>query len=210
MLKMLGRVDSASAYCDGLSRRSLLNIGTLTTLGTAFGAASGWTLPSILQAEQAAGRGRSAKSVIMIYLVGGPPHQDMFDLKPEAPKEFAGPWKPIATNVPGMEICEAFPELARMGDKLTIIRSLVGNQADHDAIQVFNGRHPKQPKPQGGWPQFGSMVSRVLGPITPTAPPFVSLCYQCSHGPYNEPGPDSSELLIHRFVPWDRLGTTWF
>jgi hypothetical protein len=97
-------------------------------------------LPGILQAEELAWRGRSAKSVIMIYLVGGPPHQDMFDLKPEAPRKLPAPWKPIHTNVPGMDICEAFPRLAGLGDKLTIIRSLVGNQADHDAAQVFHGR----------------------------------------------------------------------
>ncbi|MCC6509644.1 MAG: DUF1501 domain-containing protein [Pirellulaceae bacterium] len=169
----------------GYSRRSMLNIGTLAALGTA----GSWSLPSLLRAENAAGIKNNPKSVIMIYLVGGPPHQDMFDLKPNAPREYAGPWKPIATNVPGMEICEAFPKLAKMGDKLTIIRSLIGNQADHDAIQVFNGHHPKKPKPSGGWPQFGSMVSSVLGPSSPTTPSYVSMCYQCTHGPYNEPGP---------------------
>ena len=170
---------------SGFSRRSLLNIGTLSAMGTL----GGWTLPSLLRAESAAGQKKSPKSVIMIYLVGGPPHQDMFDLKPDAPKEFAGPWRPIATTVPGMEICEAFPRLAKIADKLTIIRSLVGNQADHDAVQVYSGRDPKRQKSSGGWPQFGSMVSEVLGAATPTAPPFVSLCYPCTHGPYNEPGP---------------------
>jgi len=162
----------------------MLRIGTLAALGTA----GGWSLPDILRAESLSGR-KSPKSVIMIYLVGGPPHQDMFDLKPDAPKEVAGPWRPIATNVPGMEICEAFPKLAGMADKLTVIRSLVGNQADHDAIQVFNGHHPRNAKPSGGWPQFGSLVSKVQGPAQPSAPPYVSLCYTCTHGPYNEPGP---------------------
>ena len=100
MLTLLGQRDRSSRFCDGLSRRSLLNIGTLAAMVTA----GGWTLPSILRAEEAQGNGKSNKSVIMIYLVGGPPHQDMFDLKPEAPKEIAGPWKPIATNVPGMDI----------------------------------------------------------------------------------------------------------
>jgi hypothetical protein len=201
MLTLLGQRDRSSRFCDGLSRRSLLNIGTLAAMGTA----GGWTLPSILRAEEAQGNGKSNKSVIMIYLVGGPPHQDMFDLKPEAPKEIAGPWKPIATNVPGMDICEAFPQLARLADRMTIIRSLVGNQADHDAVQVFNGRDPRKPKPLGGWPQFGSLVSRVLGPITPTAPPFVSLCYPCSHGPYNEPGPG---FLGTSHAPFRPMGPT--
>lgn len=171
-------------FCDGIGRRDALRIGTLAALGTA----GGWTLPGILAAEAASGR-RSHKSVIMIYLVGGPPHQDMFDLKPDAPREIAGPWRPIATNVPGIQICEAFPLLAGLADRFTIIRSLVGNQADHDAVQVFNGHDPRQAKPSGGWPQFGSAVSRLTGGTDPAAPPFVSLCYPCTHGPYNEPGP---------------------
>ena len=154
MLKIAEHEYRNSRFCDGISRRNFLNIGTLAAMGTA----GGWSLPDLLKAEEAAGIKNNPKSVIMIYLVGGPPHQDMFDLKPEAPSEIAGPWRPIATNVPGMDICEAFPKLARLGDKLTIIRSLVGNQADHDAVQVFNGRDPKKPAPSGGWPQFGSMA----------------------------------------------------
>lgn len=179
MLTVLGQSDSKS-ICDRLNRRNFLRIGTLG-LG-------GLTLPQLLKAESIAGR-RSRKSVIMIYLVGGPPHQDMFDLKPNAPREVAGPWRPIPTNVPGFEICEAFPRLARMADRFTVIRSLVGNQSDHDAIQVFNGHHPQKPTPSGGWPQFGSMVARTQGPADMATPPFVSLCYTCTHGPYNEPGP---------------------
>ena len=64
-------------------------------------------LPHLLAADAERPKGSSPKSVIMIYLVGGPPHQDMFDLKPDAPKEIAGPWRPIDTNVPGIRICEA-------------------------------------------------------------------------------------------------------
>jgi len=184
MLTIAGRPAPNPGFCDSVSRRDFLKIGTLAAMGTA----GGWALPDLLRAESLSGR-KSPKSVIMIYLVGGPPHQDMFDLKPEAPKEIAGPWRPIATNVPGFEICEAFPRLAKVADKLTVIRSLVGNQHDHDAIQVFNGRDPRRPKPSAGWPQFGSMVSKLQGPAYPESPPFVSLCYSCTHGPYNEPGP---------------------
>ena len=153
--------------CRGpMSRRSFLKIGALG-LG-------GLTLPKLLRAEAATGASRP-KSVIMIYLVGGPPHQDMFDLKPDAPSEIAGPWRPIATNVNGMQICEAFPRLAAMADKLAIVRSLVGNQAGHDAIQVFNGHHPAKAKPSGGWPQFGSTVARLQDPADRSVPPNVSL-----------------------------------
>src|SRR4051812_18037359 len=147
----------ATAAHKPLHRRSFLHIGGL--------GAAGLALPQLLRAEAAAGVRSSTKSVILIYLVGGPPHQDMFDLKPNAPQEIAGPWRPIATNVNGIQICEAFPRLAQHMDKLAIVRSLVGNQSDHDAIQVFNGHHPRKPKPAGGWPQFGSTVARVQGPV---------------------------------------------
>lgn len=177
-----------------LSRRSFLKIGGI--------GAAGLALPQLLQAENNAEIRSSRKSVIFIYLVGGPPHQDMFDLKPNAPAEIAGPWRPIATNVNGIQICEALPKLASMMDKLVVIRSVVGNQADHDAIQVFNGHHPRTlPKPNGGWPQFGSMVARVQGPVDRATPPFVSLCYTCTHGPYNEPGPGFLGTSMAPFRP---------
>jgi Protein of unknown function (DUF1501). len=168
---------------------------------------AGLSLPQLLKAEAASGK--RPKSVIMIYLVGGPPHQDMFDLKPEAPAEIAGPWRPIHTNVPGMEICEAFPRLARMADKLVTIRSIADSQAGHDAYQVFNGHHPRTPKPNGGWPQFGSAVARLQGSTRSTTPPFISLCYTCSHGLYNEPGPGFWARRITRSGRPAPPATTW-
>jgi uncharacterized protein (DUF1501 family) len=180
-----------------LSRRGFLTIGSL--------ALGGFSLPHLLRAEQSAGSRSSHKSVILIYLVGGPPHQDMFDLKPDAPKEVAGPWKPIATNVTGIQIGEAFPLLARNMDKLVVVRSLVGNQADHDAIQVYNGHHPRKPTPAGGWPQFGSTVAKIQGPVDRTVPPYVSVCYTCTHGPYNEPGPG---FLGAAGVPFRAMGAS--
>jgi hypothetical protein len=176
-----------------LSRRSFLQIGGLGLAGL--------TLPQLLEAEARAGMRSSPKSVILIYLVGGPPHQDMFDLKPHAPKEIAGPWRPIATNVTGIQICQAFPRLARIMDKLVVIRSLVGNQADHDAIQVFNGHHPRKPTPAGGWPQFGSAVAKIQKAVGPAIPPFISLCYTCTHPPYNEPGPGFLGPALAPFRP---------
>ncbi|MBM3997235.1 MAG: DUF1501 domain-containing protein [Planctomycetes bacterium] len=185
--------DAQPARPHRLSRRSFLQIGGLGVAGLA--------LPTLLKAEEQAGVRSSRKSVILIYLVGGPPHQDMFDLKPEAPREIAGPWRPIATNVNGIQICEAFPKLASMMDRLVVVRSLVGNQADHDAQQVFHGHHPRRPTPNGGWPQFGSMVSRVQGPVDPATPPFISLCYTTTHGPYNEPGPGFLGTSMAPFRP---------
>src|SRR6266581_127571 len=86
-----------------LSRRSFLKIGALGV--------GGLTLPQLLKSEAAASVPSSQKSVILIYLVGGPPHQDMFDLKPNAPDGIAGPWRPIATNVNGIQNGEAFSKL---------------------------------------------------------------------------------------------------
>jgi hypothetical protein len=92
-----------------------------------------------------------------------------------------------------------------MADQLVAIRSLVGNQAGHDAIQVFNGHHPKQPTPTGGWPQFGSAVAKLQGSPGDQTPPFVSLCYTCTHGPYNEPGPG---FLGSAYTPFRPMGPT--
>ena len=85
-------------FCDGISRRGFLKIGGL--------ALGGLTLPKLLQAEAAAGAKATGKSIINIYLSGGPTHMDTFDLKPQAPKEFRGEFSPIATNSPGLDICE--------------------------------------------------------------------------------------------------------
>jgi hypothetical protein len=182
MLKILDPSLTGSPLCDGISRRNFLRIGGLG-LG-------GLSLPGLLALENQSGIRNSHKSVIMIYLVGGPPHQDMFDLKPDAPGEIAGPHRPIGTNVPGIQICELFPQMAKRMDKFTIIRSLVGAQADHDAAQCYTGRPPRGGTiPPGGWPQFGSVVDKMLGGVNEAVPPFVSLCYECTHKPYNEPGP---------------------
>ena len=181
MLKILAPRDRKRQFCDGVSRRNFLKIGAL-------GVAGGLSLPQLLALEAKAGVRNSHKSVILIYLVGGPPHQDMFDLKPDAPSNIAGPHRPIGTNVPGIQICELFPRMAGMMDKFTIIRSLVGAQADHDSVQCYTG-HTKVDAPAGGWPQLGSVVSKLQGGVHPATPPFVSLCYDITHGPYNEPGP---------------------
>jgi len=108
-------------FCDGVSRREFLTIGGL--------ALGGLTLPQLLAAEARAGVGRSQhKAVIMVYLPGGPPHQDMFDLKMDAPSEIRGEFKPIKTNVPGIEICEHLPRIAGMMDKFALIRSMTGTR----------------------------------------------------------------------------------
>src|SRR5213593_1965687 len=109
MLTILGR---PRRFCDKTSRRDFLKIGGL--------ALGGLSLPQILRAEAESGISRSHKAVIMIFLSGGPPHQDMVDLKPDAPVEIRGEFRPIHTCVPGIDICEHLPRLAQMTDKLAI------------------------------------------------------------------------------------------
>src|SRR5437870_11032413 len=120
-------------YCDGVSRRGFLRIGGL---GLGAGAL---TLADLNRLEAAAGKPSSHKAVINIFLGGGPPHQDMFDLKMDAPNEIRGEFRPIATRVPGIQICEVFPRLAAHMDKAVVIRSMVGATGGHDAIQCTTG-----------------------------------------------------------------------
>jgi len=96
-----------SPLCDGHSRRDVLKIGAL---------GAGLTLTDLLRAEANAGISSSKKAVIMVYMVGAPPHQDMYDLKMDAPSEIRGEFQPIGTNVPGIQICEHLPRLASMMD----------------------------------------------------------------------------------------------
>ncbi len=188
----------SSSFCDGINRRNFLKVGGLGSVASGLGL----SLPELLSLEAQAGIGNSHKSVILIYLVGGPPHQDMFDLKPNAPSEYAGPHRPIGTNVDGIEICELFPMMARRMDKFAIIRSLVGAQGGHDAFQCYTGRKPQDaPAPTGGFAPFGSVVGAVQGPVHQDAPPFVSLCYDCTHGPYNEPKPGMLGVKQAAFRP---------
>jgi hypothetical protein len=177
MLTVLG--PRQRSFCDGLSRRSFLQIGGL--------ALGGLSLPQILQAETATGQRLGHKGIIMIYLPGGPPHQDMFDLKMEAPAEIRGEFRPIRTNVSGIEICEHFPRIAKMMDRLAIIRTVVGCSGEHAAFQCMTGR-TKNNQPSGGWPSLGSTVSKLKGPVYPGMPPFVGLAPKMGHMPWADPG----------------------
>ena len=120
---MLTLYGKSARYCGGFTRRNFLTIG-----GLSFGA-SGFGLADLLRAEsQQTSRSSTLghKAVINVFLAGGPPHQDMWEIKTEAPSEIRGEFQPIATNVPGIQICEVFPKLAGMMDKAAIIRSVVG------------------------------------------------------------------------------------
>lgn len=164
-------------YCDGVSRRSFLQIGGL--------AVGGLTLPRLLQAESE--RGSSHKAVIMVYLSGGIAHQDTFDLKPEAPKEVRGEFSPIPTSVPGIEFCELLPRLAGVADRCSILRSVVGQRDEHTSFQNLTG-FPMSQAQREGIPHFGSVISKMQGPTDPLVPPFVDLFPTMQHKPYNSTG----------------------
>ncbi|HJT76641.1 MAG TPA: DUF1501 domain-containing protein [Gemmataceae bacterium] len=155
MLTMLG---SPRRCCDGLTRRETLKVGALSLLGGFF------TLPDLLRAEEAR-RGRregpgKAKSVILLYLLGGAPTQDMFDMKPAAPVEVRGEFKPIATNVPGIQICEHLPLMARWMHRAALVRSVNHNAGCHNCLPSYTGydrpmpdQHPRATDP----PSMGSV-----------------------------------------------------
>ena len=118
----LGMMNGST--CQAPTRRAFLRAGTLTALGLSLGD---------LLAMRAAARGPSppARAVIVLWLWGGPSHLDTFDMKPDAPLEYRGPFEPIATNVPGIQICDLLPKLARHADKYTLIRSMHHESNDH-------------------------------------------------------------------------------
>ena len=169
-------------FCDGVTRRDFLKIGGL--------AMGGLSLPQLLRAEAQSGIRKSPKSVIMIYMAGAPPHQDLFDLKMDAPLEIRGPYKPISTKVPGIHISEHMPHCARIMDKLVPLRSMVGsNTGDHDSHICYTGRSAKGvPVPPGGWPSIGSVMTKLCASQGREVPPFVGLAPNAGHPPYGSPG----------------------
>jgi hypothetical protein len=182
MLTIFGREHPDAAFCDGISRRSFLRIGALS-----LGALGGANFAQVLRAAEGSGTGRSQKAVINIFLCGGPPHQDMWDLKMDAPAEVRGEFTPIKTAVPGIEVCELFPKMAAMMDKFTIIRSIVGSDGQHASYQCFTGR-PRPNSPPGGWPSMGAVVSKLQGPTASDMPAFVGVSPKMGHAPWADPG----------------------
>ncbi len=152
MLRVLG---SPRRLCDGFTRRELLHAGALTALG-------GFGLPQLLRAEQGAAHSPGkAKNVILLFLLGGAATQDMWDLKPNAPTEVRGEFKPIATTAPGIQICEHLPMMAKWMHKAAIIRSVNHKAGCHNCLPCYTGfeqpmpdQHPRDSDP----PSMGSVV----------------------------------------------------
>jgi Protein of unknown function (DUF1501) len=152
--------------CDGVSRRDFLRVGALGGLGLA--------LPHLLQAEARAGRGKvRAKSVLLVFLGGGLSHHDSFDLKPEAPPEIRGKYKPIATSVPGLQIGELLPLTAQQMHRLTLVRSGAHNNDHHETASnwVLCGRFGT---PFGDYPAMGAVVAHETG-FAGRLPPYVAI-----------------------------------
>jgi hypothetical protein len=206
MLRIFG---SSHRFCDGVTRRDFLQIG-------AFGA--GLTLADMLRLRHASAANtlqspRSHKAAIMIYLPGGPSHMDMYDLKPNAPAEYRGEFKPIPTNVPGVQICEHFPLQAKMWDKLAAIRSIVSVDEHSDSL-VMTG-YPERVNVIANHPSFGSVISKLRSSSSTNVPPFVSLrgmsrgtepgYLGIAHRPFTPGGPGNANLRLANGVTLDRL-----
>lgn len=181
MLNLFGDFGRDREFCDNHSRREFLKIGGMAAGGLGFG--------QLLDLQAQSELGSSNKSIINIFLPGGPSHLDMFDLKPDAPKEIRGEFKPISTNVPGIQICELFPRLAKMADKYSIIRSIYDSEGQHDCYQCMTGRTKRDANkaPAGGWPSFGSWVSKLQGPRN-GVPANVAMFYPTRFRGWGNPG----------------------
>lgn len=171
--------------CSGqLQRREFLRVGTLT-LG-------GICLTDLLAAWSEAGGRPTQKSVILFWMWGGPSQLETWDMKPLAPQEYRGPFRPIPTTVPGVEICELFPLLAQQAHRFSIVRSLHHEMSAHNdgGIQVLTGKTPTRPDPtsvaRSEHPDFGMVVSKMRGPGPnglpaylgiPSIPPMISPSY---------------------------------
>lgn len=168
MLSVYGSKTTRNAYCDQISRRGVLKIGALGV------GAFGLNMADVLRAEAKTGS-MNHKAVINIFLGGGPPHQDMWEIKTEAPKEIRGPFQPISTNVSGIQIGECFPKIASIADKSAFLRAVVGCEGRHDSFQCMTGWRHADMRPLGGRPALGSVMHKLKGPVDPSVPPYIGM-----------------------------------
>src|ERR1051325_1042256 len=174
-----------------MNRRSMLKVGAL--------ALGGLTLPNLLKVR-AEGSATTRKSVILVWLAGGPSHIDMYDLKPNAPAEVRGEFKPIDTNVPGIRIGEHLPRQARIMDKMAVVRSAYHTNAGHGmgSQWMLTGYQPTIEVNDNIYPSTGSVVAKMRGANEPGLPAYVNLPRVLSLGKaaylgasYNPFAPDS-------------------
>src|SRR4051812_11769948 len=161
--------------CAGpLTRRHFLRIGSLALAGLGVRGLTPWQLTA---AEGEGGKSSPDTSVILIWLPGGPPHMETYDMKPDAPVEYRGDFRPIKTVVPGLDVCEYLPRHARLASKFSLIRSIAHTFADHGGghKKFLTGRDPFSPVGfVNDHPCVGSMVARVREKATDTIPCYVA------------------------------------
>ena len=169
-----------------LSRRRMLQIGALGTLGL--------SLPAALRAEAQSGLKVRAKSVIFLHQFGGVPQQDTFDMKPNGPAELRGEFKPIASSVPGLPVCELLPRMAQVMDSVTVVRSVCHRAIAHNSAAYYSltGHQPQSDivsatASAADFPAYGSVVSK-LAPGRSQVPTFVSLPWMIADGVFRTPG----------------------
>jgi hypothetical protein len=156
MLSVLGR---SAKLCDGITRREAMRVGGLSLF-------SGMTVPRLLAASEREPSSGRARSVILFNLLGGPSHQDMFDMKPEAPAEIRGEFQQISTSLPGLQICEHLPETAKLMHKACLIRSVTHGYNAHNPLNIMTGflhGDPKQLKPEKTDPPDIGAICQYLG-----------------------------------------------
>ena len=193
--------NSGHRFCDGLTRRQTLRLGATGLFG-------GLTLPRLLQAEEAnknseRQRQAKAKSCLFIFLEGGPPQQDMWDPKPDAPAEIRGPFEPISTALPGVIFAEHCKNCAKIANKFTVVRS--HSHADNGHATgyhyVMTGHRAafadgEYPLPTNElFPSLGSIVARELGNAG-TVPPYINMPHPMSAGGPGFFGAEFSPFVI--------------
>ena len=167
------------AFCPGpQSRRDFLKFGALTLGGLGAAGIVPWKLQALTPGPSPGGRGENVPdtAVIFIWLPGGPPHMEMYDMKPNAPAEYRGDFRPVRTNVVGIDVCEHLPMHTRIADKFTIIRSIAHNFADHGGghKRFLTGRDPAEPTGfVNDHPMVGSMVYKVRGQRAGGVPNYI-------------------------------------
>lgn len=176
MLELNGKTHRS---CGGVSRRDMLRVGALGV--------GGLTLPNLLRMQAQArtsGAPVKKKSVILVWLAGGPSHIDMYDLKPDAPSEYRGEFNPISTNVKGIQISEHLPMQAKIMDKMAIVRSAYHTNAGHGmgSQWMLTGYQPSIEVNDNIYPAIGSIVGKMQGPNQSGVPAYVNLPRQLSFG----------------------------
>src|SRR5436190_5732200 len=168
-------MNRATQHCPGpMSRRKFLKLGAMSLGGLGLA-----NLPSLRAAAKQAGQSVPDTSVIFVWLPGGPPHMETYDMKPDAPEDYRGEFRPIHSNVAGIDVCEHLPLHAKCADKYSLIRSISHGFADHGGghKKFLTGRDPKEPTGfVNDYPMVGSMAAKVLEKRNVGVPNYVCGC----------------------------------